>query len=73
MDGNKLHVLDLRQEPGISSIAFTFGEVVTQWDENIEEIAMNSTCTLHFYPRRVMDQPTKGRLVHFRETECART
>jgi hypothetical protein len=47
-EGNKLKVLELEQESGISSIAFTFEDVMRRWGDNIQEIAMDSTCQLLF-------------------------
>jgi hypothetical protein len=46
--GEKMQLIDLKEETGISSIAFAFEDVLRRHGSNIEEIAMDSTCKCWF-------------------------
>jgi hypothetical protein len=43
-EGNKLYVIQRKQDPGIDSIALNLKDIMKQWGTNIEKIAMNSIC-----------------------------
>ncbi|KLO04446.1 hypothetical protein SCHPADRAFT_884303 [Schizopora paradoxa] len=43
-DGVKTEIINLRDEPGMSTIAFAIKDTVDNWAGNTEELAIDSTC-----------------------------
>lgn len=44
-EGSKTEIIQIEPEAGIHAIAFTFKGILEDFGENIEEMAMESTCT----------------------------
>jgi hypothetical protein len=45
LEGIEVEIIPIRSETGIHSIAFAFEEILDEWAEMTEELAMDSTCT----------------------------
>jgi len=44
LEGDRIEIIPVRTEDGISAIAFGFKEIVSDYGKEITEIAMDSTC-----------------------------
>jgi hypothetical protein len=44
LEGDRIEIIPVRAEDGISAIAFGFKEIVSDYGKEITEIAMDSTC-----------------------------
>lgn len=49
LEGFKIENIPVHEEEGISAIAFAFKDIVDDFGEEMQEIAMDSTCKLSFY------------------------
>jgi hypothetical protein len=45
LEGIEVEIIPIRSETGAHSIAFAFEEILDEWAEMTEELAMDSTCT----------------------------
>jgi hypothetical protein len=43
-NGEEIEIIPVREEEGISVIAFALKECVAQWGTNTQEVAIDSTC-----------------------------